>query len=723
MKLSRRSFGKRSAALLAASAIPFGFRGISATTYGVALPQSGNLSTLPKFTVEDFSKAFDPAYLSNGLIGIRPGPNPLARAQTCVSGFDLEHPAHKVECLSPAPYPLETDIRVGRASLLRDTGLVKIQRQTLDTSCGELVTQLEFVPDSGVRLVVEVLQFASRSVPSLICQQISMTASADADIEFTPLIEDLPVPGRTYLSQAPERAQIDLVLGMESAGNLSKLGIALWIATPDGPAQKQEILRTESGLARSYLLKVRAGQTARFQTIAAMVSSLYHPEPPLEAIRLASWGSLLGFETLRRENRSAWAELWKARVKVSGDNEAQRVLDAAFFYLHSSLHPSTRTGMPPFGLSQSSYYYGHSFWDTESWSLLPITLGAPATARSLLEYRLRGLDYAKRQAALYGYRGAQFPWEAAPSKGFESTPTFAGTGWGEQHVSPDVALGFWEYQLATADHSFLGEGTWPILKAVAEWIESRGVFTARGFEIQNIMGPDESVPNVSNVSYMNLTCKMVLAAALRCSEMVGMSAPNSWVKIRDSFVLPIDKRKKVVLPYDDPPSPINTAYSLNQLDFLTVHGVPVSQDLLKSTDVFEETIRQQRIAASKSKERDFSIGFAEAAEAATAAFLGDKRRALDLFHHSWKNVWLEPFGTIRETPSQDYGCFLTNFGSLLQTAMFGFTGLRISEDDWRKYSASLPAGWSKIEIERIFVKEEAKRLVAADGAPAQLLAL
>ncbi|HEX2662756.1 MAG TPA: carboxypeptidase-like regulatory domain-containing protein [Candidatus Acidoferrum sp.] len=63
--------------------------------------------------------------------------------------------------------------------------------------------------------------------------------------------------------------------------------------------------------------------------------------------------------------------------------------------------------------------------------------------------------------------------------------------------------------------------------------------------------------------------------------------------------------------------------------------------------------------------------------------------------------------------------FLTNFGSLLQAVMFGFTGLRISENDWQKYPASLPAGWSKIEIDRVYVKGQAKRLVATDGSPAQ----
>lgn len=721
MKLSRRSLGKRSLAILAASAIPQEMWGVLEPSPRLSALQSETASGLPKFVVEDFSKVFDPAYLSNGLIGVRPGPNPLAKAQTCVSGFDFVHPAYKVECLSPAPYPLETDIRIGRASLLKHPDLVKIRRQTLDISCGELATQMEFTPPGGAQVTIEVLQFASRSVPSLLCQQISVTPSADTEIEFVPRMEDAAIPGRTYLSQTPERTQIDLVLGMGSGGNLSKLGVALWILTPEGQAQRQEISRDESGLSRSYILKARSGHAVRFQTIAAMVSSLYHPEPPLEAIRLASWGSMLGFETLREQNRRTWAELWKSRVRVTGDADAQRVLDAAFFYLHSSVHVSTLTGMPPFGLSQFSYYYGHSFWDTETWSLLPVTLTAPATARSLLEYRVRGLDYAKRKAALYGYRGAQFPWEAAPSQGFETTPTFAGTGWGEQHITPDVALGFWEYQLATADSNFLREGTWPVLCAVAEWIESRSAFTSRGFEIQNIMGPDEQVPNISNSSYMNLICKMVMTAAIRCAQMAGLSAPESWAKVRDSLVLPIDKAKNIALPYDNPPSTENPAYSLDQLDFLTIHNPPVSVELLKSTHAFEDTVRQRRIAASKSGQREFSIGFAEAAEAATAAFAGDKRRALELFHQSWKNVWLEPFGMIRETPSQDYGCFLTNYGSLLQTVMFGFTGLRISEGDWQKYPASLPAGWSKIEIDRVYVKGQPKRLVATDGAPAQLL--
>jgi len=58
-----------------------------------------------------------------------------------------------------------------------------------------------------------------------------------------------------------------------------------------------------------------------------------------------------------------------------------------------------------------------------------------------------------------------------------------------------------------------------------------------------------------------------------------------------------------------------------------------------------------------------------------SAFLGDRRRAAELFQQSWKNVRFESFGMIREAPAQNYRCFLTNFGSLLQTVMPGFTGI------------------------------------------------
>jgi len=88
MKMSRRSLGKNALALLGGATFPKTMR--SATVESIGFPwavPSSDSASIPRIVVEDFSKPFDPAYLSNGLIGIRPGSNPLARAQTCVSGF------------------------------------------------------------------------------------------------------------------------------------------------------------------------------------------------------------------------------------------------------------------------------------------------------------------------------------------------------------------------------------------------------------------------------------------------------------------------------------------------------------------------------------------------------------------------------------------------------------------------------------------------------------
>jgi hypothetical protein len=115
------------------------------------------------------------------------------------------------------------------------------------------------------------------------------------------------------------------------------------------------------------------------------------------------------------------------------------------------------------------------------------------------------------------------------------------------------------------------------------------------------------------------------------------------------------------------------------------------------------------------------IGFATAGVATSAALFGDKAKAAGLFREAWKDGWLEPYGMSRELPSQDYGCFVTNCGALLQTAMLGFTGLRINDGDWRKYPASLPQGWTRIEIDRIWVKGMPKRLIAEDGRLPELL--
>ncbi len=51
-----------------------------------------------------------PAYVSNGLIGLRVREQPLQAGMTLVSGVAGEHQERRVEAAAPSPYPLAGDI-------------------------------------------------------------------------------------------------------------------------------------------------------------------------------------------------------------------------------------------------------------------------------------------------------------------------------------------------------------------------------------------------------------------------------------------------------------------------------------------------------------------------------------------------------------------------------------------------------------------------------------
>ena len=687
---------------------------------------------VPRLTCTDFNKKYVPTCLSNGVIGITPGPNPMVQGKVVVGGFVFSHPKFESENFALAPYPLGLDIKINDKSIRNNPDRVTIKSQTLDMETGELTTHLLFRPAAGLSVEIEIIQFVSRSVPCLACQEVRLVSNQDINCDIRTFIDYKGLNVKVYTGDTDALTRgwydedlIDQALGFKT--DRSRLGIATVII------RRPDIKLIRSGL---YKMKVKKGITSLFQMIAALVPDLYNPDPHLEAIRLARWGEMLGFEKIREYNQQAWNDLWASRIKIDGNAQDQRALDVAFYYYHSNIHSSTRAGTPPFGLTQHDKYFGHNFWDTDLWLLLPAILTNPAAARTTVEYRHTGLEAARRKAELFGYRGAQYPWEAAV-EGWEVTPSCCPTGWAQQHTTPGVAIGVWEYQLATGDEITLREYTWPVLKTIAEWVESRGVFTKRGFEMRHMMGPDEGITNVSNQTYFNLLSRMAVTAAIRCAQKLGYPAPPVWKKIVKQIYLPMDKRKKIIFPYDldstvrvhnekkrifeeVPAAKSLRTYSLGNLHFLFIHDCPVEQTTFKNTYLHEEKIRSAREPEGGVPGSIRAPGFTSPPYAVCAAFFGERKKAAEFFRNTWEPHWLEPFGMTLEYRLQDYGSYITSFGSLLQSTLLGFTGLRIREGNWLAYPATLPAGWKKIEIDRIWIKGKAVKLSAVHGKKARL---
>ena len=78
-----------------------------------------------------------PAYLSNGVIGLRVREVPLSGLAT-VSGLEGEHPSARIACVPPAPYPLAADVKVGATWVSQQLHHVHATEQRYDFATGEL---------------------------------------------------------------------------------------------------------------------------------------------------------------------------------------------------------------------------------------------------------------------------------------------------------------------------------------------------------------------------------------------------------------------------------------------------------------------------------------------------------------------------------------------------------------------------------------------------------
>ena len=661
-----------------------------------------------------------PAYVSNGLIGLRVRPLPLRAGMVLISGYTGEHPVRRIPAAANAPYPLGADLRLGEAWLSDADAAVADLEQDYDFASGELTSRFRVRLD-GCAATVEVVTFCSRADPSLACQEVAVTPSQGGEIGLRAIVDARGTDGR--LLHAPrkmpgvETQTIDGALLWRSAGGLSTCGIACAasiegaeVEAHERPAFQYDQLRTE------FRVRARAGRTVRLRQIVSLVPDVMHASPDQQAARLAAKASHEGFEALRAANRAVWDELWKGRIRLEGASERwQAVADAAVFYLNSSAHRASPASTSIFGLAtwhNYNYYYGHVMWDIEAFAVPPLSLLQPGAARSLLDYRSRSREGARNNARLFGRKGLQFPWESAPRTGQECAPLPGTAAWYEDHVSLDVAHGFALHGWLTGDEEFLRTKAWPVLAGVADWITSRVVHTDRGCEILASMGVAERKEPVANPAFTNMAAAVVLRDAIALAERFGRQADPAWSEIAERMVLP--RRGPVVISHDGyrrneekgaTPEPLMGVFPVG-------YGLPPEEEA--ATIAFYLEMADSYIGSP----------MLSALYGPWAARLGDRARALSLLEAGYGEFMQGRFlQTLEYRPDRfpdqpRAGPFFANIGGFLTGLLFGFTGLRPGMGDrlgWIDRAVVLPEGWSAIEVDRLWLGGEPVSLSARHG--------
>jgi trehalose/maltose hydrolase-like predicted phosphorylase len=320
------------------------------------------------------------------------------------------------------------------------------------------------------------------------------------------------------------------------------------------------------------------------------------------------------------------------------------------------------------GLS-SGGYYGHIFWDSDTWMFPPLLLTHPDVAHSLVAFRARTLRAARANARANGYRGAMYPWEA-DERGHETTPHFAAqNARSEIHVTGDVALAQWQYYLATGDSTWLAHEGFPVIRETAEFWVSRATYdsTRDQYHIENVVSVHEGLIGVTDDAYTNAVARRNLEIARAASKRLGKAADPRWARLAAKLHLPYDSASEYFRTYEGAPD--STLGSVTPLLSYPL-GVPMSARAKRAQ--LEQAVRRL-LAKGPGAMMGSTLLSVDAAE------LGDRALVDSLLPHSYQGHLRGPFLMLSETPTNDAVNFVTGAGGFLQQVVFGYTGLRLGE--------------------------------------------
>jgi trehalose/maltose hydrolase-like predicted phosphorylase len=273
-------------------------------------------------------------------------------------------------------------------------------------------------------------------------------------------------------------------------------------------------------------VNVRRGEELLVEKVIALFTSrdLAISEPALEA---RDWASNVAgsFEALLERHALTWSHLWRrVRIELGADAESAQLINLHTFHVLQTVSNNSvglDVGIPARGIHGEAYR-GHVFWD-ELFVFPFLSLRLPELARSLLRYRYRRLDEARRAATVAGYGGAMFPWQSG-SDGREETQRMhlnplsgrwrSDPSYLQRHVNAAIVASIWQYYQATGDREFLRfYGAEMILEIARFWshIATYNHLLDR-YEIKGVIGPDEyhegypdrDVPGLDNNAYTNL---------------------------------------------------------------------------------------------------------------------------------------------------------------------------------------------------------------------------
>ncbi len=311
-------------------------------------------------------------------------------------------------------------------------------------------------------------------------------------------------------------------------------------------------------------------------------------------------GEAGSFEDLFETHKNRWEFYWD-RTDITFNEDGGRmqlILRLHIFHIIQTTSMNTIDldfGIPARGLHGEAYR-GHIFWD-EVFILPFFNYRLPEITRSLLLYRYRRLNAARRAARRENLEGALFPWQSGSNGREETQELHLNPRSGEwdpdhthlqRHVNAAIAYNIWHYFQTTHDIEFMCSYGAEMLVEIARLWDSLTTYNEEldKYEIKGVVGPDEyhegypdrDEPGLDNNTYTNV---MAVWCICRAIEVLQLLDPESRKEVAEKIDLgedevsrwrEISRKMRIIFEKEDIPAQFEGYENLKELDWRAYRG-------------------------------------------------------------------------------------------------------------------------------------------------------
>ena len=433
----------------------------------------------------------------------------------------------------------------------------------------------------------------------------------------------------------------------------------------------------------SFNIVLKKGEKYSFGLVASFTHNGLTGDPFNDALRACAREYHHGIDYFLQGHISKWEELWKNNIVIKGDELAQRDINVALYSLYSSIIEGMDFSIPPCGLS-SDAWGAHIFWDSELWMYPALLVMQPKFAESMLKFRYNTREQCRKRALLNGYKGIMFPWES-DMEGNELCTVNYKIDMNEHHVTADVGIAFWNYYLVTRDKEWLKNTGYEIIRDVADFWASRTVKGKDGkFHILTVIGPDEYHEDVDDNAFTNGAAKQCLLNAIKAATLLGEKPNTTWQNVADNIVI-LKAPEGHTLQYQGYKGEVIKQADVNLLSY-PLNVINEKSQIIKDLNYYEPKIDPLGPAMGYSV---LSILYSR---------LGNVDKGYEFFNKSYKDNLKTPFFFMSEIPNNTNTTFCTGYGGMLQTLIYGFGGLNITDNGLVQQNQILPTQWKSLTI-------------------------